>query len=125
MLPPLIRLFVDQPGLLADHAEAWCALVGDELGRAGSAWRRQALLLLVALALGGSALVLAGVAVLLWASVPGLAAGPALVLVPLLPAVLALLCVLATRIEPVRPGFGALRAQLAADAQLLRDGARP
>ncbi|MBX3606458.1 MAG: hypothetical protein KF788_14360 [Piscinibacter sp.] len=122
MLHPLIRLAADRPQLIADHLLAYGELAGDELGLALAQWQRRLAWQLAVAVLALAALVLGGVALLLGLQPDGSApAATALWLVPGAPAVLALLCALAARPGPgVRP-FVELRAQLAADAQWLRE----
>ena len=51
MIHPLLRLAATQPQLLADHAEAYAGLVGEELGRSVAAGKQRLLLSAVALCL--------------------------------------------------------------------------
>jgi cytochrome bd-type quinol oxidase subunit 2 len=123
MIHPLFRLVADRPQMIADHVEAYCALAGDELSQAATSWQRRIALKLAALACMTATVMLGGVALLLWGSVGSAAIAEPLAMwiVPLVPAIAALLCVLAARNGPEHSGFSALRAQLAADAQMLRD----
>lgn len=125
MRQPLLRLAADQPPRLVEHLLAYGELAGDELEQAASRWQRHLAWQLAALALAAIALALAGVAALLWAALPpgAISAPQALWQVPLLPALAALLCLLADRRRPDGPRFTRLREQLAADAQSLRDAA--
>jgi hypothetical protein len=121
MIHPLLRLIATQPQLLADHAEAYAGLVGEELGRVTTNWKQRAALSALALCLGGVAAVLAGVALMLWAVLPpsSLQAPWALIAAPATPAVVALVCLLVAR-RPVEPRFAALRQQVSADLVMLR-----
>jgi len=125
MIHPLVRLVADQPQMIADHVEAYCALAGDELSQAASQWQRRIALQLAAFACAAVALTLGGVALMLWGTaLSGSTETPiALWAVPLAPALLALLCGFAARRGPEQDGFAALRAQLTADAQMLREAA--
>ncbi len=125
MLHPMFRLLATQPGLLADHAEAYAELFGTEFASACERWKRQALLRAVALCSLGVAAVLAGVALMLWAVTPAaqLHAAWLLVLVPLLPALLAWWCLQAAADSAADEAFGQLRRQLRADASMLREAA--
>lgn len=125
MLQPLLRLAADQPSRLVEHLLAYGELAGDELEQAASRLQRRLAWQLAALGCAAVALTLAGVATLLWAALPptSIAAPQALWQVPLLPALAALLCVLAGRAWPDGPRFTRLRERLAADAQTLRDAA--
>ena len=122
MIHPLLRLVATQPQLLADHAEAYAGLVAEELGRTGTALKQRALLAAVALSLTAVAVVLAGVALMLWSVLPtsAIQAPWALVAAPAVPALVALACGLAARHE--KPSaFADLKQQFAADLMMLRD----
>lgn len=122
MLHPLIRLATDRPQWLAEHLLAYGELAGDELGLVVAQWQRRLAWQLAAAALAVIAALLGGIAMLLWAATPGIVSAPlALVLVPAGPALLAALCALAARGGPAGRRFAALRAQLDADLQWLRD----
>lgn len=118
----LLNLLATRPQLLAEHAQAYAELMADELPRAASEWKRQALLsVLAALALL-TALLLAGVALMLWAALPSEAMPVAwlLVVVPLLPLAAATGLLLAAQAGARRRGPSDLRQQLDADLALLR-----
>ena len=121
MIHPLLRLAATQPQLLADHAEAYAGLVGEELGRFTAGWKQRIALSAIALCLGAVAVVLAGVASMLWAVLPAssLQTPWALVAAPATPALAALVCMLVAR-RPAADGFATLRQQLAADLLMLR-----
>lgn len=121
MIHPVFRLAAAQPMLLAGHVGAYAGLVSEEL-RIGAAAVQQRLLwqLIGALCLSVAA-VLAGVAVLLWASRP-LVDAPApwlLLATPLLPAALGLWALWRARAQHSAEPFARVRAQLAEDAALL------
>ena len=120
---PLLRLIATQPHLLADHAEAYAELLEAEVGQLSSAWKRRAVLNAVALCSLGVSAVLAGVALMLWAVIPGtsIQAPWALVAAPLLPFGVAALCLLAARPQVSGGGFDKLRQQLKADLLMLRE----
>lgn len=122
MLHPLLRLVATQPQLLAEHAHAYGGLVGEELGKTASAWTLRALLAAVALALLAVAVVLAGVALMLWAVIPvaNIQSPWALVVAPALPALVGLACAWVAR-RPTDDAFKDLKQQLAADLTLLRE----
>jgi hypothetical protein len=119
---PLLRLAATHPQLLADHAAAYAELVGDEMGKTLSAWKRTVLFnaLGVGLLLVGT--LLTGVALMLWAliPVPDDRAYWALIAVPAIPAAVALLCLLAGR-QPVAGAFAEVKQQLAHDLVMLRE----
>lgn len=120
---PLLHLAARQPQWLAEHAEAYADLVADEIATASQAFGRRALLNAVALCSLGVAAVLAGVALMLWAVIPAadIQAPWALVLAPLLPVLVAAICLLASRQPGKGHAFDTLREQLKADFVLLRE----
>lgn len=128
MLHPLLALAATRPQLLAEHASAWAELLSTQAGPAWEHWQRWRVLQLMAAFLLILGVLLAGVAVMLWAVVPA-APWPladrawALLGVPLAPLVAGLGCALAAR-QKGRTNFwgadGALGRQLRADMGLLR-----
>ena len=122
MIHPLLRLVVTQPQLLADHAEAYASLVGAEIGRSAAGLKQRALLMAVALCLVGVAAVLAGVALMLWATLPtaSMQAPWALIAAPAVPAVVAIVCALLGQRQSGET-FAELKQQVAADLGMLRD----
>ncbi|MDD2808106.1 phage holin family protein [Rhodoferax sp.] len=119
---PLLALLTRQPQLLADHAQAYTVLFHEELALARSAWQRQLTLRVVALGSLGAALLLGGMAVMLWAVTP-LAGNPwawALFVVPLLPLALAVVCFRMAREPQQRTAFANLWGQIKADLALCR-----
>jgi peptidoglycan/LPS O-acetylase OafA/YrhL len=121
---PLLHLIATRPQLLAEHAQAYADLLADELPRTTAAWKRRALLQALALLALLAATVLAGVALMLWSTlVPGPAPFPwLLLLVPLVPLVAAIACLVAAR-TPQRQGRSELQQQFSADLAMLRDAA--
>ncbi len=123
MIHPLLHLIATQPHLLADHAEAYADLLGEEIGSASALWKRRAVLNAVALcSLGGSA-VLGGVALMLWAVIPpaDIQAPWALIVAPLLPLAVAVACLLAAKANPQAGSFDNVRRQVKADVAMLRE----
>ena len=122
-MPPLLNLIATRPQLLAEHAQAYAELVAAGLPRAAATCKRQALLTAGAVASLLAAVVLAGVALMLWATLPALAM-PApwlLVVVPLLPALAGIACAMVAR-APAEPNLlGELQRQVNADLSMLRD----
>ena len=123
MIATLLRLIASEPQLLADHAQAYAELAGDETGQVAKAWTRRAALFAAALCGLGLACILAGVALMLWAVVPvaQMPAPWALIVVPLPALVLAGACLWAARTPAPGAAFGKLRQQLQADLVLLRE----
>ncbi len=121
MIHPLIKVLATRPELMAEHLAGYGELVAAQAGQAAALLRVRAWLaagLLVGL---GAGVGLGGVALMLWAAVP-LSAMPMpalLIAVPLLPLVVAGLCVWALS-RPMSWGLEALAEQISADAALLR-----
>lgn len=124
MLHPLFHLVATQPQLLGQHAQAYGELVGTELSAQASVWGRRALLTALALCLLGVTVVLAGVALMLWATlVPEPRAAWVLLVVPSVPGVGAIACYLLARQRSAADAeaFAELRRQMQADLALLRE----
>jgi hypothetical protein len=122
MIHPVFRLAAAQPLLLAEHAAAYAGLLGEELSMGSARLKRRLALQLAGAACLVVAAMLLGVALLLWASLPGAGArAPWLfVLTPVLPAVLGLWALWQARDREAVEWFASLRRQLAEDAALLR-----
>jgi uncharacterized membrane protein YqjE len=122
MAHALLHLIATRPQLLVDHAQAYAELANADLDVVTSAWKRQILLAAMALCSAAVATVLAGVALMLWAVIPAarIEAPWALVAAPLLPALVALWCVLTSRASGERQAFGNLKEQVQADLLMLR-----
>lgn len=120
---PLFRLISTRPQLLADHAEAYAALVAAEVPRVSAAWKRRALLLALALVCLAVAAGLAGVAWMLWAVLPEsqIRAPWVLLVVPAVPVLTAIACLLAARSTGEAGAFSELREQVKADIGMLRE----
>lgn len=123
MIHPLLRLAATQPHLIGDHVENYAALVGEEVNKVSTAWLTRAGLYLGAFVLVAVGLVLAGVALMLRATVPAsdYAAGWALVVVPLTPFVIGAICVVVARARPVEDAFATVKKQINADMAMLRE----
>ena len=127
MIHPLLRLVATEPHLLGDHVEAYAELVGDEVGKASSGWAVRIGLYAGAGLLASIGIVFAGVALLLCAALPasGFAAPWALIVVPLVPMLLAVVCVVMARAHPIENAFDNVKKQLNADMAMLREVAAP
>jgi hypothetical protein len=122
MIHPLLRLIATQPQLLADHAEAYAGLVSEDLSRTASIWTQRVVLYVVALAFVAVALVLTGVALMLWSVTPAASMNApwALIATPAVPFVIAIACGLLARRKTVDT-FADLKQQMAADLVMLRE----
>jgi uncharacterized membrane protein YqjE len=123
MIHPLLRLIATRPELVADHAQAYAELVGNEVSRSTDQWKQRTIYGALALCLLGVGTVLAGVAVMLWATMPldQLHAPWALVAAPSLPLLVALWSIVQARRPSTTGGFGQVKEQLAADLAMLRE----
>ncbi len=123
MIHPLIRLMATRPQLLADHVSAYAALIGSEVQQVKSKLIVRLVLLGIALCFFGVSVVLTGVSLMLWAITPELTTGGkwALVLVPGLPALGAVISGLYARRPIADTAFSTIQAQLDADARLLTE----
>jgi hypothetical protein len=122
MIHPLLRLVATQPQLLADHAEAYAGLVSDEIGRTVAGVKQRVLLTAVALGLIAVAVVLGGVALMLWAVIPpaSIQAPWALLAAPGVPFIVGVVCLFIGRSPPAER-FAELKQQVAADLVMLRE----
>jgi hypothetical protein len=120
---PMLHLIASRPSLLAQHAGAYAELVNAEVQAFVASGKRRALLMAMALFSVGTSAVLAGVALMLWGVLPqaNMQAPWALVAVPLVPALLALVCFISARSADSTAGFDNLRAQVQADMALLTE----
>jgi hypothetical protein len=120
-LHPVLALALLQPQLLLDHAAACSDLLLAEAEAAAGQWRRRGLCWALAAGCGLLAAMLAGTALLLWASLPAgsLPHPQAMAIIPLLPLLPGLLAWHALGQAPA-PAFTLLRQQLAGDLHLMR-----
>lgn len=127
MLHPVFRLAASQPQLLAEHAAGYAELLAEEITVSGHHLKQRLALQIAGMVCLALALVLAGVALLLWGALPEqtLRLPWLLIATPLAPAVLGVFAFWWARSLAPPPAFTALRAQLAADAELLRGTEAP
>jgi hypothetical protein len=122
MIHPLFRLIASEPQMLASHVEAYSELVAEEVGAVTSQWKKRAALHAMSLGCALLAVIMVGVALMLWAVVPidDMNAPWALIVVPGIPVVLAVWSHFAAKAPVAEHGFKAIKEQLAADAAMLR-----
>lgn len=118
---PLLELLLARPQLLAEHAQAYGALFTEEMGEARTALQRWAIWLTMTLCSLFSAVILAGMALMLWAMLP---ASPVqlnwvLLVTPLVPLAVAVVCWQLARKNGSPRLFDQMRAQLRADRAML------
>src|SRR5512133_1395475 len=89
---PLLELLLARPQLLADHAQAYGALFNEEMGQARATLQRWAMWRTITLCCLLSAGILAGMAIMLWAALPGgsMQAPWVLLVTPMIPLVVAI-----------------------------------
>ena len=124
---PLLELWLARPQLLADHAQAYGELFNEEMSHARAALQRWAMWRAIMLCSFFSAVILAGMAAMLWAMLPaspGQAAW-ALLVTPMVPLAAAVACWRLV-IHHGRPQlFSQMRAQIRADRAMLRAAEAP
>jgi uncharacterized membrane protein YqjE len=122
MIHPLLRLLATQPHLIADHAHAYGSLLGEEIGKTTTAWKTRMVLLSIAAFMAVVAVILGGVALMLWAVIdPSTIRAPwALIAAPAVPLLVAVGCGWVAR-RPPQDSFKDFKQQLAADIELLRE----
>ncbi|MDR3368989.1 hypothetical protein [Rhodoferax sp.] len=123
---PLLALLATRPQLLVDHALAYAALLGEEFELASDEWLRRALLQVAALCFLCVTVALTGVALMLWMTL-GIPANSswALVVIPLFPLLISVVCLLLARQPQRREPFANLSRQVNADMALLRAVGKP
>jgi uncharacterized membrane protein YqjE len=121
MLYKLLRLFLTKPHLLADHAHAYAALASVEIEAASARYQRRLWLGAAALCSLGAAVVLAGVAVMLWAVTPdeNIRSLWAVIGAPLLPLLVGLYCMFRVRERSPVGLFETLLHQVRTDLDVL------
>jgi DNA-binding transcriptional LysR family regulator len=127
MLHPVFRLAASQPQLLAEHAAGYAGLLAEEVASSGAHIKRRITLQIIGLLSLMVALILGGVAVLLWASLPPASLQQPWLLwfTPLVPAALGMLAMVVAQNRAAPPAFATLREQFAQDASLLRRTTAP
>lgn len=122
MIHPLLHLIATKPELLGDHVEAYAELVGAEVGKTSKMWISRGVFYAAAMFLLTTFITFTGVALMLWAVVPadGMNAPWLLVVVPLVPLVAGVICIIRARAEPEQAAFDTVKQQLRADLAMLR-----
>lgn len=121
MLPPLLKIIINEPGLLSEHLDAYSQLLVKDLSLWQTSIKRQMKWKMV---LSGNLflfLLLAGVAIMLWGTTQS--SHWSLIVIPLVPLIVAIVSVLLMpRSDAVREPFVALKKQLCSDIQMLKGG---
>jgi uncharacterized membrane protein YqjE len=123
MIHPLLTLIAMKPQLLGDHVEAYAELVGAEVGKTSKLWTMRAVYGIAAAFLLATFVTFTGVAVMLWAVVPtdSMNIPWLLVVVPLVPLVGGIFCIVRAKAHPAQSAFQTVKDQLSADLQMLRE----
>lgn len=123
MFRPLFHLATSQPQLLADHVEAYADLASSELREATGQWKRRLIYRVAGAGALAVAVLLAGVALMLWGVTPAASmhAPWLLWLVPLVPALAGIVCTMLAGPDASGQNFALLRRQWAADRAMLRE----
>ena len=117
MLPPLLRILLDEPGLLTTHVAAYSDLLRQETGTLQARLRERAAYTVVLLASGLLALVFIGVALMLFA-VSGVSHW-LLWLVPAVPLAVALVTAVLLKGLPRVAAYSQTRKQIDEDIRVL------
>ena len=126
MIHPIFRVLAREPHLLADHAQAYAALVGEQLGEAASSLKQRAVLMVIAGVLLFLGVIFLGVAFMLWgASDGGMRAPWALFVGPLVPIAAGVACLLAGKGKTMTSPLDKVREQMSADISMLREAGTP
>lgn len=123
----LLELLLARPQLLADHAQAYGELFTEEVGQARAALQRWAVWRAITICSFFSAGILAGMAVMLWAMLPGgpMQAAWVLLVTPMVPLAVAVGCWQQAGKNGAPQFFDQLRAQIRADKAMLRAAKAP
>ena len=123
MIHPLLTLIATKPHLLGDHVEAYAELVGAEVGKTSKMWMMRVVYGVAAAFLLTTFVTFTGVAIMLWAVVPADSMNVPwlLVLVPLVPLVGGIVCLVLAKSHPAQNAFQTVKDQLSADMQMLRE----
>ncbi len=119
---PIVHVAARRPQLLAEHAKAYGDLLLEEGKRTLASLVLHAVLYVAAGVLGGLGLVLGGVALLLYAAVPGeLRNGWLLAGLPCASMAIAGVCVTVARVLPVDITLDVVGRQVRADIDMIRE----
>lgn len=123
MLPPLLRIMINEPRLLIEHAEAYSQLVVQEAHLWQEAIKRRAMLKMATGASLFFTLLFAGIALMIWGATDH--SHWTLFVVPLLPflAFVILLMVIANDDKSIKP-FAATKTQFCNDISMFKEELR-
>ncbi|MDQ6679951.1 MAG: phage holin family protein [Pseudomonadota bacterium] len=123
IIHPLLRLIATKPHLLGDHVEAYSELIGAEVQKTSKMWVSRAVFGVAAVVLLLAGLLFTGIALMLWAVVPGDSMNSPwlLIAVPLVPIAAGAFCIFRAKAEPAESAFGTVKEQFNADLAMLRE----
>lgn len=121
MLPPLLKIIINEPGLLSEHFDAYYQLLIKDVSLWQASLKRQ---MKWKMALAGNLflfLLLSGVSIMLWGTTQN--SHWSLIVIPLIPLFFVIVCAwMLPRKDAVREPFVTLKKQLCSDIQLLKGG---
>ena len=121
---PLIHLAARHPELLAEHGEAYAALVAKEISDWRTSLVRRVVLAAVALLTAGLSLLFIGIALMLWAASPDgedLRSIGVLIAVPGVMVIVTIAAALFAKGGAPASAFADLKKQFSADLRMLRE----
>ena len=121
---PLIHLAARHPELLAEHGEAYAALIAKEISDWRTSLVRRVVLAAVALLTAGLSLLFIGIALMLWAASPDgedLRSIGVLFAVPSVMVVVTIAAALFAKGSATASAFADLKKQFSADLRMLRE----
>ncbi len=124
---PLLQLLITQPGLLGEHAQGYAELLSTEVATLKQAGKRRLVWGAATAYLALVGVVLGGVALMLWASLPNLPAATSWLLMatPCVPLCAALGCLLRLRTLRTVAAFANIKVQIKTDMQLFKEVGTP
>lgn len=127
MIHPIFRVLARQPHLLADHAQAYAALVSEQIGEAATSMKQRAVLMVIAGVLLFLGVIFLGVAFMLWGASQddSMRAPWALFVGPLVPIAAGVACFLAAKGKAMVSPLDKVREQMSADISMLREAGTP
>ena len=126
LIHPIVHVAAHRPQLLVQHAKAYGDLLLEEGRRTLASLVLHAVLYAAAGVLGGLGLVFGGIALLLYAALPGeLRNGWLLVALPCGSVLGASACVVLARALPIRITFDIVERQIKADIDMLHEAGEP
>ncbi len=123
MLPPFLKIMINEPGLLTEHLQAYSHLVTKDVRHWGTSFQHRLLLKAI---LGGTlflAVLFGGFALMIWGATDN--AHWSLIVVPLMPLVVAIASgVLLSNKDMGPKPFESVKKQFCADIRMFKEGAQ-